>query len=223
MFDTLILLTGPAERSMLPGVLLGHNPGLAILPVEHADELAAIDAQVLRRARLVAFVTSVIVPPAILAQLGYGAFNFHPGPPSYPGWAPAHFALYEYAAEFGATMHVMVEKVDAGPIVAVETFPVPPDISVPGLEGMAYARLAFLFWRMARQLARDCEPPLELPIKWGKRKFYRSTFRAMCEIPPDIARAERDRRMRIFGGDQFGMALTVDLHGTESRVASASR
>ena len=61
----------------------------------------------LARARLIAFATPVIVPGRILASLGYGAYNFHPGPPQYPGWAPAHFALYEQANEFGATVHAM--------------------------------------------------------------------------------------------------------------------
>ena len=142
MFDTVILLTGAAERAVLPSVLLGHNPRLTVTPVQTSTELAALSPDLLRRARLVGYVTPVIVPQRILARLGYGAFNFHPGPPSYPGWAPAHFALYNQATEFGATVHVMVERVDAGPIIEAEMFAIPADISVLGLEGMAYARLA---------------------------------------------------------------------------------
>jgi len=218
MFDTVILLTGLVERTALPAALLGHNPHLKVLPVEHGDELAALGDDVLRRARLVAFVTQVIVPPAILGKLGYGAFNFHPGPPSYPGWAPAHFALYDEAKEFGATAHVMIEEVDAGPIVNVALFPIPADISVLGLEGLAYAQLAFLFWRMAKRLASDPEPPPALPLQWGNKKYYRSTYRAMCEIPLDIPKSEFDRRLRIFGGNHFGMAPTINLHGVEFRA-----
>src|SRR5580698_11673998 len=134
MLDTIILLAGPAEHLGLPQVLLGHNPHLAVIPVGTVADLAALDADVLGRARLIAFVTPEIVPASILSQLGYGAFNFHPGPPSYPGWAPSHFALYDQATEFGATAHVMVEQVDAGPILDVSLFPIPPDISVLGLE-----------------------------------------------------------------------------------------
>jgi methionyl-tRNA formyltransferase len=222
MFDTIILLAGPAERTALPLALLGHNPNLTVLPVERAEELAGLSADVLRRARLVAFVTPVIVPPAILAQLGYGAFNFHPGPPGYPGWAPAHFALYDQAKEFGVTAHMMIDEVDAGPIVAVEAFPVPADIPVLGLEGMAYARLAALFWRMAKQLASDVELPPALPVKWGKKKFYRSTYRAMCEIPIDIPKWELERRIRIFGGNHFGISPTINLHGVEFRAVPAA-
>ncbi len=221
MFDIVILLTGAAERAVLPSVLLGHNPRLTVLPVETSAELAALSPDLLRRGRLVGYVTPVIVPQRILAQLGYGAFNFHPGPPSYPGWAPAHFALYHQATEFGATAHVMIERVDAGPIIEVAMFAIPADISVLGLEGMAYARLAQLFWRMAKWLALNPEPPPALPLQWGERKYFRSTYRAMCEISLDLPRDEFDRRLRIFGANHFGISLTITLHGVEFRAVAA--
>jgi len=218
MFDTVILLTGPIERSALPAALLGHNPALTVLAIEHPGELAELSPDVLRRARLIAFVTPVIVPKGILEQVGYGAFNFHPGPPSYPGWAPAHFALYDQASEFGATVHVMVEQVDAGPIIEVAPFPVPPHISVLGLEGLAYANLAHLFWRMAKWMASDPATPPALPIQWASKKYSRKTYRAMCDIPLDISKSELDRRIRVFGGNHFGMSLTIHLHGVEFRA-----
>jgi methionyl-tRNA formyltransferase len=217
MFDTIILLTGPIERAALPGALLGHNPALSVRVIERAEELAALTTDELQRARLIAFVTPVIVPKRVLEQLGYGAVNFHPGPPSYPGWAPAHFALYDEACEFGATVHVMVEKVDAGPIIDLALFPIPQDSSVFGLEGMAYARLAFLFWRMARELACGPALPPAMPIEWGRRKYTRRDYLAMCEIPLDITRDEFERRMRVFGGNHFGVSPTIKLHGVEFR------
>jgi hypothetical protein len=218
MFDTILLLGGPAELTVLPSVLLGHNPHLAVIPIGTSAELAALDADLLRRSRLIAFVTPVIVPGSILARLGYGAINFHPGPPGYPGWAPSHFALYDQATEFGATVHVMVEQVDAGPIVDVASFPVPADISVLGLEGLAYAHLAHLFWCMAKSLATDPEPPPTRPIKWGNRKSSRRAYRAICNIPLDIAKDDFDRRIRVFGGNHFGIMPTINLHGVEFRA-----
>jgi methionyl-tRNA formyltransferase len=218
MFDTIILLSGAAEQCTLPLVLRGHNPLLTVIPVGTCADLAALDLGVLRRARLIAFVTPEIVPPDILGRLGYGAFNFHPGPPSYPGWAPAHFALYHRAKEFGATAHVMIEAVDAGPIVDVARFPIPANISVLGLEGLAYAHLAQLFWRMARSLATEAAPPPALPIRWGSRKYSRRAYRAICDIPLDIAKDELDRRLEVFGGNHFGMVPTIHLHGIEFRA-----
>jgi len=220
MFDTILLLAGAAEQSILPLALRGHNPLLTVIPVGGAAELAAMDSDLLGRARLIAFVTAEIVPPSVLARLGYGAFNFHPGPPSYPGWAPAHFALYDQAREFGATLHVMVEQVDAGPILDVAFFPMPADISVFALEGLAYAHLAQLFWRRARSLATDLEPLPALPVEWGSRKYSRRAYRAICDIPLDIQKEELDRRIKVFGGNHFGISPTINLHGIEFRAVA---
>jgi methionyl-tRNA formyltransferase len=220
MFDTIFLLAGAAEQSILPLALRGHNPLLTVIPVGTAAELAALDSDLLSRARLIAFVTAEIVPPSVLAALGYGAFNFHPGPPNYPGWAPAHFALYDEVRQFGATLHVMVERVDAGPIIDVAFFPVPANLSVFGLEGLAYAHLAQLFWRWAKSLATDATPPATLPIEWGSRKYSRRTYRAICDIPLDIPKEELDRRLKVFGGNHFGITPTIHLHGVEFRAVT---
>src|SRR6202030_919346 len=182
MFDIVILLAGVVERPVLRSLLLGHNPLLTVMAIETRDDLSALSFDQLARARLVAFVTPEIVPSSILVRLAYGAFNFHPGPPAYPGWAPSHFALYDQATEFGATVHAMVEAVDAGPIIEFASFPIPPHTSVLGLEGLAYAHLAFLFWRMAKWLASDVVHPPALSVQWGNRKYSRKNYRAMCEI-----------------------------------------
>jgi methionyl-tRNA formyltransferase len=218
MFDTIILLSGAAEHSTFPAVFRGHNPLLSVIPIGTSAELEALNPDLLRRARLIGFVTPVIVPETILTRLGYGAFNFHPGPPGYPGWAPAHFALYNRETEFGATAHVMTEQVDAGPIIDVALFPVPAGTSVLALEGMAYARLAQLFWRMAKSLATDPEPPRTLSLQWGSRKYSRRAYRTMCDIPLDIPKDELQRRIEVFGGNHFGMSPTINLHGVEFRA-----
>jgi methionyl-tRNA formyltransferase len=220
MFDTIILLSGPAEHATFPHVLLGHNPLLTVVHIGSPTDLDAMDSDLLRRARLIGFATPVIVPETILARLGYGAFNFHPGPPSYPGWAPAHFALYNRETEFGATAHVMTERVDAGPIIDVALFPIPARISVCGLDGLAYAHLAQLFWRMAKSLATNPEPPRTLPLQWGSRKYSRRAYRTMCDIPIDIPKDELKRRIEVFGGNHFGMSPTINLYGIEFRAVT---
>ena len=218
MFDTVVLLTGPAEQPILAAAMRGHNAQLVIVPAATAAELATLTPSLLQRSRLIAFATPVIVPPAILARLGYGAYNFHPGPPEYPGLAPAQFAIYDRAAEFGATAHLMVEKVDAGPIVDAARFPIPPGITVFGLEGLAYAHLARSFWQLSRPLATQAAPLPEIPVRWGERRSSRRSYREICDIPLDIASEELDRRVRAFGHNHFGLVPTITLHGVEFRA-----
>jgi len=154
----------------------------------------------------------------VLRQLGHGAYNFHPGPPQYPGWAPSHFALYEQATEFGATAHLMAARVDSGPIVDVASFAIPPGTGVLALEGMTYARLAQLFWTLAKPLATSAEPLPTKPVQWSARKNSRRGYAAICDIPLDIGKDEFERRMRVFGGNHFGVAPTIHLHGVEFRA-----
>lgn len=218
MFDTVILLSGDAELAVLPHVLIGHGSHLKVIRAKTSFDLTALNSELLARSRLIAFVTGEIVPVSILNRLGYGAFNFHPGPPSYPGWAPAHFALYNGEHQFGVTAHVMVEQVDAGPIIDLKLFPIPADITVLGLEGLAYAHLAHLFWSMAERLATDSSLPPALPVGWGDKKYSRGNYRDMCNIPLDIAQEEFERRIKIFGGNYFGIMPTIHLHGVEFRA-----
>jgi methionyl-tRNA formyltransferase len=205
MFDTVILLTSAVVQPIFLSVLSAHNPHLTIISAETLADLNGIEPDTLARARLIAFVTGVIVPANVLEGLGYGAYNFHPGPPAYPGWAPAHFALYERAAEFGATAHVMAGRVDEGPIVGVEMFSIPPGASVAGLEGMAYARLSYLFWTLAKSLAACSEPLPQLNLRWSGKKSTRRDYADLCDVPLDIQRDELERRIEVFGGDpNFG-------------------
>jgi methionyl-tRNA formyltransferase len=209
MFDTIILLTSNLERSIFASVLSAHNPDLTILAVETLADLNALDQDTLSRARLIAYATGVVVPASVLHQLGYGAYNFHPGPPDFPGWAPAHFALYARATQFGATAHVMIDRVDAGPIVGVEMFSIPPGSSVASLEGMAYARISYLFWTMANRLATGGDPLPALPLQWSGTKSTRRDYAVLCDVPLDIDRDELDHRIEVFGNDpNFGSRCT---------------
>ncbi|MBR0754753.1 methionyl-tRNA formyltransferase [Bradyrhizobium jicamae] len=223
MLKTIILLTGVADQQFaLTELLKAHNPALSFRCAVTLDELLAIEPEVLRDARLLAFTTSVIVPGNILAALGHGAYNFHPGPPQYPGWAPAHFALYDGVRSFGATAHVMAASVDSGPIVGVETFIIPDKISVRGLEQIAYVRLAHLFWRMSRELACDPTPLDVLPISWSGIKSTRRMYRQMCEMPSGITAAEMQRRIRAFHDDFRDIPLSIDLHGVRFQLATTA-
>src|SRR5262249_48472008 len=120
---TIILLTGTAGQQLALTRLLGeHNPALSFRCVLTLEELTAIEPHVLRSARLIAFTSGVIVPRPMLGALGHSAYNFHPGPPDYPGWAPAHFALYDGARTFAPTAPLMTNPVASGPVSPLPSF-----------------------------------------------------------------------------------------------------
>jgi len=223
MLKTIILLTATVHQQRALGRLLSiHNPALSFRAACTFDELAAIEPHVLRDARLIAFTSGVIVPRFFLEALGHGAYNFHPGPPHYPGWAPAHFALYDGATTFGATMHVMVPRVDSGPITGVESFVIPEGASVRDLEQIAYIRLGHLFWRKARELACSSEPLKRLPIAWSGVKSTRRMYRDLCALPCEIDAGELKRRIRAFDDDFRGIPFTITQEGVCYRLDVAA-
>jgi hypothetical protein len=220
MFDTVILLTGPVEEGVLASVLRNHNPGLTICGVKSLADLEALKPEVLARARLIGFVTPVIVPKRVLEGLGYGAYNFHPGPPHYPGWMPSHFAIYDGAAEFGSTAHIMDERVDAGPIIGVELFNVRPNTTVVDLEQQALVSLARLFWKLSNVLATHSAPLNPIDITWSGHRTTRRNYAALCEVPAEISKDELERRIGVFGAGHFGESPTVTLHGHRFRYVA---
>lgn len=221
MFDTIILLTGPIEAGALSASLLRYNPHLKLHTAKTLNDLDAFAPQRLRRARLLSFASPLIVPKRVLDHLGHGGYNFHPGPPDYPGWAPAYFAAYDRATTFGVTAHVMYERVDSGPIIALDLFDVPPAISAESLEAMAYARMSRQFFELAKMLATSPHAPPALPVQWCGRKRTRRQLAELCDIPVDISREELERRMAVFSKGRLDAVPTVTLHGHEFRYSEA--
>ena len=222
MPNTIILLTGSTQQQRALAALLSeHNPALSFRFALTLDDLAGIEQEVMRNARLVSFTSGVVVPAAMLEQLGHGAYNFHPGPPHYPGWAPAHFALYENARTFGATAHAMAARVDCGPIVGVDLFAIPEAIAVRELEHLAFVRLAHLFWHMSRDLACAPAPLPALPVTWSGTRSTKRMYRELCEMPPGISATELTRRVRAFADDFRGVPLTVTLDGRRFHLVEA--
>jgi methionyl-tRNA formyltransferase len=211
-FEIVFLLTGSVEAAALAYALRVHNPRLDIRHVASLGEIEALDRADLVRARLIGFSTDIIVPPCILDALGFDAYNFHPGPPQYPGWGQAHFAVYDQATVFGVTAHRMAERVDTGPIVGVETFAIPSGTGASTLERLTYVALVRLFWKLAAALTQ-AEPLAALPISWGARKCTRRQFNDLQKVTPNISKDELDRRVLAFGDDNSAAPLTVSLHG----------
>ena len=221
MVEGLALLTDAAEQVALSRILRSFRPNLTIWPASSIAELRKIDAAALRDARLVAFASGVIVPSDLLARFGHGAFNFHPGPPSYPGWAPAHFALYDRADSFGVTFHAMAERVDSGTILDVVSFPIPPASTLMGLGELAYAHLLQLFEIWAEPLACETALTPRCALPWSGRTNTRRRYKEACDIPLDISRDELQRRMRAFGGNHYGIAPAINLHGVIFTASSS--
>lgn len=202
----LILLTQREFAPAIMGVLRARAPALDI---HTATTLPELDAAMSDRTRLISFGSGVIVPAAILARATAGAYNFHPGPPEYPGIFPSVFALYDGATRFGVTLHEMATRVDSGPIVAVDDFDIAPDWDRLALDTKCFTALMALLERTSPQLA-DLQTPLpRMTRDWRGLKRTRKDFDTLCRMPEDVTAEEFARRYRAAGeGPEHALTLT---------------
>ena len=211
----LLLLTGEFEAGILIPFFTRHAPDARIEAVHLGGDLESAVLSGTEGTRLLAFCTSVIVPPALLALLPGPSYNIHPGPPSFPGRHPECWGAYRGVTRFGATLHEMAARVDEGPIVDVQWFEMTETGGGQAAYGMrAYQAAVQVLIRWAPWLVNDDRPLPRSADRWSGTKTRRADIEAMCRVSPDIDREEFERRRRAFA-EQPGGRMSVVLHGRE--------
>ncbi len=215
----LILITQREFAEILAQPLQAAVPDLRIEFAWSADELRQAVIRQPEATRLVSLGSDIIVPADVLGRLPGPAYNFHPGPPAYPGIFPSVFALYDGAEHFGVTLHEMAPKVDSGAIVAVDTFAVPEDWDRLALDTATFAALQNLLARTAPHLANVDVPLPTISEAWTGTSRTRKDFNALCHMPEDVSADEFARRYRAVGeGPEH--ALTISRFGRIFRLMS---
>jgi methionyl-tRNA formyltransferase len=214
----IVLLTGSREAPHLTTFLKRQNPALTVTHVETRADLVCEFHPPRPGARLIAFCTSIVVPADVLATFEGRCYNFHPGPPTYPGRHPASFAIYEGARRFGVTAHEMLPRVDAGPIVGVEWFDMPDVPRLSDVERLSFEAAIRLFMRLGPLLATSLAPLPHVDEQWSGWKSRQSDFDTMCTLSIEIGAPELERRVRAFADGLQG-TLHLDLHGHRFRIA----
>ncbi len=213
MLDTILFACDvPAFARFAEEEIRKHAPNLSFVNITDLASLGELSDEALSNARLIGFTTGLIVPRSILVKLGCGAYNFHPGPPEYPGWDPIRFAIYEDARQFGVTAHVMAAQIDAGAIVGVKRFAVKQNAIYTDLQAGMVDALLQLFRELAEALIGEAGPPAA-DIAWAPKRFTRQMALDLCALHPDIGADELSRRIRAFGTGEVSLRPTLKLHG----------
>lgn len=193
----IILLTGEIEAAFLKETLLHHIKECPVDIVHNIGQLTVVAQQ---GDRLVSFLSPFIVPKGILEKLQYNCFNFHPAPPSYPGYQPASFAIYEKAKYFGSTFHKMSEKVDSGAIIRTSYFEIKEEWDYIDLSKESFLSLVKLFSDLAPSLANPIFSFESNGEKWGFRKYTQKDYNEKRCIPRNTSFTETQKRFRAFEG-----------------------
>lgn len=219
MTKQIVLLTPDEQAPDLIAILRRHNPSVAIAQAVDLDSLQRACDRLQVGDHVLAFATPVIVPADVLDALPGPAYNFHGGPPTYPGLFPASFAIYEGADTFGVTAHEMTAQVDQGAIVAVDEIRMPAEIDRLNLEALSRQMLLALVDRLAPALLGSDAPLPTLDIPWAPHVRRMRDFDALCRLPENVDEAEFQRRYRAVGEGPFH-ALRIPVHGRWFRLES---
>jgi methionyl-tRNA formyltransferase len=114
---------------------------------------------------LLAFYYRSILPPQLLQLARWGALNMHGSLlPQYRGRAPVNWAIANGETRTGATLHYMVARPDAGPIVAQEAVAIGPNDNALAVSMAVAAAAAHILRRTLPGMALGPPPgrPMEL-------------------------------------------------------------
>ncbi len=148
-------------------------------PAFHA-RLAASGAEM-----IVTYHFDQILSPATIAAAPRGGINVHPGKlPAQRGPVPTIHALMQPEPHFAVTIHRLVPRIDAGPILAQQSLDLPPaTTALEAARRLHLAALPMLADTLADLAAGTATPREKLPLPY-------------CGFPPaaDLARLARSGR-----------------------------
>jgi methionyl-tRNA formyltransferase len=216
----------------------GTNPLVVDLPDEtnvlvtgKLREVAAPMIEALRPDLLICATFPRIIPPEILRIPKYGALNCHPSPlPAGRGQNPARL-IYEGDERVTASVHRMEATIDAGPIMAQRSRPLPTDLNGAALMAAWDAMLGeCLDEAVPKAIAGEAGLPQDASLASDAPVFTPAEQRLDLTEPADVIRRKAaalnvtslQARIHFDGVDHIiARAGEVGCAGTPSSRAEA--
>jgi methionyl-tRNA formyltransferase len=206
----IILLTSAYYAQEMYPYLLRANPDVAYINVSSPDELQAFPDDFLQESRLISFGSRFYVKKSLMDRVGFQSYNFHPGPPEFPGWAPFNFGIFSKVKQFGATLHFMNHKIDSGEIIAVKRFDCESMTTSNELMDETTQAMFELFVRFCPQFAHHQAPLSVINQQWSGVLTTKKDFQDHCLIDLKIDKEALTHRINSFGeGDGLSLPFLV--------------
>ena len=131
---------------------------------------------------LISFLNTIYISKSVRKKIKINSFNFHPGPPEFPGFGCYNFALLNKVNSYGSTIHVINDKFDSGKIVNVKKFKISyKKFNLEKLIGRTHENII----QQAKDFINDIQNrklKIEGKLKWKKKAYTKKEFEIAREI-----------------------------------------
>ena len=115
-----------------------------------------------------------------------------------PGLFPEAFALSEGALDFGVTLHEMTSEIDAGPIIEVRRFSLPPHATRLEVLDQAERHAVQLFAELARHCVKSDADLPHAEEQWSGDRTTLQDYQALLERHGDLKSPHEDQLLKSF-------------------------
>ncbi len=162
----------PAERPWFGSVArLAAERGVEVMTANPSGEEWILRIEALAPQYVLSFYYRSLLEERLLAAARWGALNMHGSLlPKYRGRAPINWAILSGESETGATLHYMVRKPDAGPIIDQEKVPIGIDDTALSVSLAVADAAVRLLTRWLPRLAAG--PPPARPMDLSQGSYF---------------------------------------------------
>ncbi len=168
---------------------------------------------------LISFLNPHYIKNKVRNRIRFNSFNFHPGPPEYPGFGCYNFALLDEVNFYGSTIHLINDKFDNGKIINVKKFKI-------SYKKMNLERLIELTHKnIIKQAKKFIDDVIKNKIKvnnkfkWKKKAYTKKEFELAREIKLYDSKRNILKKLKAFTYKDY-KSVYINLKGIKFELKS---
>lgn len=144
------------------------------------------------------FRSKIILKKNILNKAKLYCINFHPGPPQYRGIGCLNYAIYNNEKFYGATCHIINEKIDNGKIIDVKYFKILKKDDLQTILNKTYKSMIALSKKLFMKIKNNSEISFILSnkYKWSKTIKSKKYLEKFYEIKLNSSKTNFNKKVR---------------------------
>ncbi len=147
---------------------------------------------------LISFLNTIFITKNVRKKIRIDSFNFHPGPPEYPGFGCYNFALLDKVKFYGSTIHIINDKFDNGKIIDFHKFNIIyKRVNLEKLINLTHKNIT----KQAKKFIQDLlnkKFKIQKKIKWKRKAFTKKEFERAREIKLYDTRKDVLKKIKAF-------------------------